>query len=312
MTSIFIQDGHRSERIDRSGLNYLSAGASGAVYEVTRGRYMGMAFKEYQADKAPPLGKLQAMISNPPQGCVIANTRIPQFAWPHALVVSDTGRLAGFLMPLISHAESTSLVPYITASEGVRQLSPRERGLDSRYALCRNLAVALRDLHCAGHALVDLKDQNVRVHRGTLFLTVIDADGCRVCNRASGQVYPAEAYSPGYICPEALKGKLSPKELGLNQDLFALAVLIFQVLTFGVHPYQGVAASMGMSNDDGVMTGIYAYSGQSPMDQYKVAGCRLDCLDDNTLSLFEEAFLGRPDQRPSAVEWADNFHGVLQ
>lgn len=312
MVSLFVREGGRSERIDRAALKRLSAGATGTVYAVTGGHYMGMAFKEYEVGKAPPLEKLQAMLSNPPQHGVVANTQIPQFAWPRALVIAKSGRYVGFLMPLISHTESTSLVPYITASEGLRQLSPHERSLPSRYVLCRNLAVALRDLHGAGHAMVDLKDQNLRVYRRTLFLTVIDTDGCRICNRIGGQVYPAEQYSPGYIAPEALKGSAPPSALGQSQDLFALAVLIFQVLTFGVHPYQGVAASMGKSNDEGVLTGIYAYSGQSPMNQYKVAGCKLDCLDDNTLKLFERAFLGHPDQRPTAAQWADNFNGVLR
>lgn len=311
MPELIAHSAGRLVRIERSALARLGSGVSGSVYAVTQGRCKGFALKEYDPGMAPLPAKLETMLRQPPAGVIIGNSGTPQFAWPMALVTDGHGAVAGFLMAEVSHAHSTSLVPYITRSEGLRQLTPHERSLPSRYLLCRNISVALDALHSVGHAVIDLKDLNLRVHRNTLLITLIDTDGFSIGDRVSGRRFPADHYSAGYIAPEALKSGAQPSTLGIEQDLWAAAVLFFEVLTFGFHPFQGVAASLGKSNDDGVRTGIYAYAQSAGKSAHRIPDCPVNSLDPGTLELFERAFLQGPNRRPSAATWTRHFQRIL-
>ena len=70
----------------------------------------------------------------------------------------------------------------------------------------------------------------------------------------------AEQVSDEYIAPESWKKK--PAQLGLQQDLFALAVIIFQLLDNGVHPFAGSAARGSTQATDlqaRIQEGLYPY-----------------------------------------------------
>jgi len=72
----------------------------------------------------------------------------------------------------------------------------------------------------------------------------------------------ADLISTDYIAPEVINNKLLPSKLGEKQDLYALSVLIFQILNRGLHPFSGRTVTKGNNintNDEKAAAGLFAY-----------------------------------------------------
>src|SRR5262249_20095276 len=156
-----------------------------------------------------------------------------QIAWPSALLRDKGGSFVGFLMPEIDMKAATEL------ENVLQKVSRRVRGIPELYGfrviLASNLAALMAELHRNGHYFIDMKPVNVRFYPGMWYLAILDTDGFSI---QGTKRWTAQQFSEEYIAPEA-KG-LAPGQLGIEQDLFALAVIVFRLLNNGVHPYQGV------------------------------------------------------------------------
>ena len=157
---------------------------------------------------------------------------IPQISWPSDYVVSQTGGFLGYRMPKMN---LTSLYRLNGFSKRMRRHENFPEFVGHRINIAYYLCAALAALHERGHYVVDLKPQNCFVHRSSMVVTLLDSDGFSILGK-NGERFPAYQFSEEYIAPEGIKK--SPTELGENQDLFALAVIIFKLLNNGVHPFQ--------------------------------------------------------------------------
>ena len=112
---------------------------------------------------------------------------------------------------------------------------------DRRYLLrtARNLAAALSALHSSGYVAGDLNESNVLV-TPTALVTLIDTDSFQVREdrewKSGASLCPVG--KPEYTPPE-LQGKPLSEVMRLpDHDAFGLAVLIFQLLMEGSHPFR--------------------------------------------------------------------------
>ena len=103
-----------------------------------------------------------------------------------------------------------------------------------RIAVARNLADVYNTLHNAGYYVVDTKPANIRTYKMVPGVCLLDCDGFKLKNSP----FEGDMITPDYIAPESI-GK-PPAQLGREQDIFALSVLIFQLLNNGIHPYSGI------------------------------------------------------------------------
>lgn len=55
--------------------------------------------------------------------------------------------------------------------------------------------------------------------------------------RGGGERFPAGQFTAEYLAPEFQKTGKVPEKQEEWQDRFALAVILFQLLNFGLHPY---------------------------------------------------------------------------
>ena len=274
--------------------------------------------KLYRDPAAEPRrrAKLEAMLAAPPSGREVGHggRRYVQLAWPEALVEragegEAAGPPAGFVMARVDLDDALVLDHALTAR------ARRAAGLDDDYrfraAAARNLAAAVAALHAQGHHVVDLKPSNVHVYRGAAFVAVLDCDGMSVAGRG-GERFPAHQYTDGYIAPEALRARAKPEALGEAQDRFALAVVVFRLLCNGLHPFQGVPRDSAVPTTDGARAaaGLYPYgagAGRLDPPPSSVYGA----FDPATRALFDRAFGGRPDGRPTAAAWRDHLGRLL-
>jgi hypothetical protein len=165
-------------------------------------------------------------------------------------------------MPYIQHA-----VPLLEV------FNPRRRAevlpqFDRRYLLrtAHNLAAALAALHRSGYVAGDLNESNVLVTPAAL-VTLIDTDSFQVREERGGKqiIHPCPVGKPEYTPPE-LQGK--PLDEIIRQpdhDAFGLAVLIFQLLMEGSHPFraQWLASGDPPPLETRIANGAYPYV-QSP------------------------------------------------
>ena len=107
-------------------------------------------------------------------------------------------------------------------------------GLGAKITLAANLSAVIAALHRQRHYVVDLKPVNLRFYRDSLYIAMLDCDGFSI---QRSERFPAQQFTVDYLAPE-LQG--APRSQRARRcDRFALAVVVFQLLNFGIHPFSG-------------------------------------------------------------------------
>ena len=292
----------------------LGKGATATIYQASDGENT-FAAKVYNKDTKLNKAKINAMLSNVPDHVTVdfAGITYPQLAWPLKIIMSDQQEPIGYLMPLIDLKDSFPLDYYYDKILFKKLNAPDEAALSFKLEVARNLASVVDDLHNNGHYFIDLKPQNIRVFRRSHIVTLLDCDGFSIKSK-TGDRYPAELISTDYIAPEVSSGNILPKDLGVAQDRYALAVILFQLLNHGTHPFQGILKTSAPSintNDEKAAAGLYPH-GLTPHPRISPRPQSTHHLWlDTTRELFDRSFIGAPNNRPSAGEWAGHFDKLL-
>ena len=289
----------------------LAEGGDAHIHLVTD--HPALVAKVYHEPGAEPRrrAKLDAMLAAPPEGRGGAGGADVRLAWPVALLEDGgDGPPAGFLMPRVDLDRAVVLEMLLTGR--ARRAAGLSDAYRNRVAAAANLAAAVAALHAQGDHVVDLKPSNVHVYRGSFYVALLDCDGMSIAAPGGAGRFPAHQYTDGYIAPEALRAKARPEALGEAQDRFALAVVVFQLLNRGLHPFQGVpapGASVPTTDGERVAAGLYPYGrggALSPPPRSLYAG-----FDLATKRLFDRAFAGGAGRRPSAAEWRTHLRVLL-
>ncbi len=204
----------------------IARGGEGSVYEVTGDA--GRVAKVYHTPATPQTAdKLAAMAA------LARPDLVKVAAWPGELLRdARTRRVAGFVMPKLADARPVQQL-YNPAMR-LREFPAADWAFQVRAA--RNLAAAFDEVHAAGCLVADVSGQNVFVTHGAL-ARLLDCDSFQVT--AAGRTFLCEVGTPEYTPPE-LQGKpfdRTPRTE--NHDRFGLAVLAYQLLFVGRHPYSG-------------------------------------------------------------------------
>lgn len=174
-------------------------------------------------------------------------------AWPLGLLHDAHGTAAGILMPRINGHKDIHVL-----------YSPRSRktdfpAADWRFLLrtAANVARAFAVVHEAGCVIGDVNHGGVVVSDRAL-VKLIDCDSFQVAGR--GQRFLCEVGVPTFTPPE-LQGKPFRGVVRTpNHDNFGLAVLIFQLLFMGRHPFAGRYAKGDLAIEDAISQFRFAYS----------------------------------------------------
>ena len=290
----------------------LGEGASGKVYALPA--RPGHAAKLYHTpDEARKYdAKIDAMLAAPPAlpPLEYRGHSYPQIAWPEAKLYDRAGRFVGFLMPEIDFRRSTSLVNLLQKNS--RKAEKLSDYYGYRVLVARNLAAVFVELHGAGHQMIDMKPANLRFYPDVCWMAVVDTDGFSVTG-PSRRLF-GEQVSDEYIAPEAWQKK--PAELGIEQDRFALAVIIFQLLNNGVHPFAGKAEraegnELPTDLQGRIVAGLYPHAIAPPAGIRPSAASIHRSFLRETRALFDRAFLGNGGDRPGAAQWRDHLEQLV-
>ncbi len=229
-------------------------------------------------------------------------------AWPTALVRDGRGVPAGFMMPRVDNR-----IPFnqITSPVDRKRLAPN-RHWDFLAHVCRNVAAAMQLIHDSGVVIGDVNDLNILVSLESGRITFIDVDSFQITQ--GGRSFPSGVGVPMYLPPELQGTSLVGMLRTVEHDRFALAVLIFQALMMGRHPYVGIGNVGSRELPDMIRELPFAYGDRARAMGISVppGALPLSVLTPELAELFTASFDRR--SRPEAKRWIaalDNFKNAL-
>lgn len=284
--TLFTQDG-RPLTLDRR----VGKGGEGEVYGVAGATDVLVKFYTL-ADLDSREAKVKAMIA---QGLAKAS---PLIAFPVQVVKDRTGKFAGFTMKRVSEHQAL----HELYSPGARKAAfPRA---DYRFLVraAANIARAVAAAHHADCVIGDLNHSGVLVSdKATAAL--IDADSFQVSEGAKQHL--CKVGVPEYTPPELQGQRLDRVARTANHDAFGLAVMIFQLLWMGRHPFAGRYRQGEMPLERAITEFRFAYSKTRDVDmEPPPAVPGLTGFPSEIAAAFEQAFSpSGATARPTAKQW---------
>ncbi|SDN56397.1 hypothetical protein SAMN05216517_111181 [Janthinobacterium sp. OK676] len=290
----------------------VKSGGAGSVYLLPGAPAQVAKLYHPHLDRAANRRKLEAMLELSPElpDQVENGKRYVQIAWPQAAVFDGQGGFAGFVMPLLDMAQTAELEQIM--QERQARAAGLPTGLGPKLTLAANLAAVIDALHQQQHYVIDLKPVNLRFYRDSLYIAMLDCDGFSIQGHA--ERFPAEQFTADYLAPE-FQRKGMPAGTEMAQDRFALAVVIFQMLNFGIHPYSGRPGNAQVATDipGRIRDGCYAYGVKRHKQLAPNATSGHALMPPELRAMFDRAFSPSPKpQRPSAADWAQLLRGYAQ
>ena len=196
-------------------------------------------------DPADTARKLELMVLHPPPD---PRTRHYQITWPLSLVTTPKrrGRTVGYTMTLLNPSVYHHIGSYFNPARRRSLLPECPRGYTYLHLLtmARNLAKATAHLHAHDTVIGDINSKNVLANdHGRI--AVIDTDSFQVEDPDSGQRYRCRVGTPEYTPPRLQGLEFSSLDRTRQDDLFSLAVMIYQLTLQGAHPFAGTQAAAG-------------------------------------------------------------------
>lgn len=278
----------------------LAGGGEGDIYEI-KNQPASLA-KIYKPAKRSleKENKLKTMILNPPKDPMKAAKHI-SIAWPINILYHNQ-RFIGFIMPKID--ESYSVFSLLSPTKKHHQ----KYNMRFTLTVAKNIAIALDALHQNDYIFGDFNESNILINDQAL-ATFIDTDSYQVKNKQNNIIYHCEVGKPEYIAPELHGQQIKDATLSIYHDSFSLAVLIFQLLMDGWHPYQGKLKDLTQSIDRvdvyAIKKGLFPYV-DNPELEPSPAAPSFEILSPELQKLFTKCFVdGHSIQsaRPTPKEW---------
>ena len=273
----------------------LGKGGEGTIFHVEGDP--SLALKIYTDGKQlERLPKLQAMIANK------LSSRTALVSFPLDTAHTNSG-FVGFTMR--KAVGSKPMFNLCISSDRKNEFPDANYRFLVRVAL--NYARAIASLHSLGAVVGDINESGALVDQKGL-VTLIDSDSFQYA--ASGTTYRCLVGKGEYTPPELQGRQLGSIDRTTNHDAFGLAVILFEILFLGRHPFSGIPQGRDHPTiSEAIAAGRFAYSPHKTvtnMEPPKHMPVLTDLPPDVAVA-FQRAFgphLGsKPQSRPTAAEW---------
>lgn len=288
------------------GARIAAAGGEGTVYEIPR--QPALVAKIYHRPvEARRARKLQRMIR-------MAGGELSTIAaWPQALLrLGPDGPVAGFLMARIDGQE----IHRLCSPADRRHHFPGARWSDL-IRVAREVAVAFETLHGCGIVMGDVNEKNLLVS-GAGQVRLIDCDSYQVPGEGEGEVFTCDVGVPLWTAPELQGRPFRGLPRTPNHDRFGLALLIFELLFMGRHPFAGVReGAEGGGIEEAIREFRFAFGrrDRDPGWAPPPHTLGLEALPEPLAGRFEQAFSREAERsggRPSGREWVEALDLLLE
>lgn len=279
----------------------IGKGGEGAVYAIGDDRQY--AVKIYTThDFATKESKIEAMVR-----AKLAGTA-PLVAFPISVAKAKSGAFLGFVMKLVvDHKPLHDLY-----SPGSRKQHFPQADYRFLVRAAANFARAMASVHQSKCVIGDINHSGILVSPKAT-VSLIDADSFQFSD--SGRQFLCQVGVPEYTPPE-----LQGKSLGgilrtQGHDAFGMAVVIFQLLFMGRHPFVGTVRRGDIPPlHENIQNFRYAYAETRDVGMDQPPGTpALSDFSPGLAGLFEDAFSRQnADQRPTAEQWIKQLDALEQ
>lgn len=207
----------------------ISQGGEGGVYEI-QGDPSRCA-KVWHPDKRSRerVVKLQAMCRIQPS---LTIQGLPILAWPDEILY-EGAEPVGYRMPKAENA--IPLYNYLTQAR--RKNAGVNMGQENLALLAQRIALIFNALHRNSCNVGDVNPLNILVRRDNQIPIIIDIDSFQIQDPANtNQTFPSTVGNPEYQPAE----RDMNRPIGASTDVFGLAVITYQLLLDGQHPFMGI------------------------------------------------------------------------
>jgi DNA-binding helix-hairpin-helix protein with protein kinase domain len=269
----------------------IGKGGEGEVFALADGS--GRAIKIYSVDDtAAREEKISAMVR------LRLAEQSTLVAFPLAIVRDRRGNFAGFIMTLVrDHKPLFELY-----SPGARKQNFPDASYRFLVRAALNTARGVASVHKAGCIIGDINHSGVLISNKAI-AALIDADSFQVID--GNRRHLCRVGVPEYTPPELQGLNLGSVLRTTNHDAFGLAIVVFQLLAMGRHPYVGAYANGDLPLPRAIAEHRFAYSRQRSVGMSPPPGAvSLDDFPAPLAQAFETAFgpLKRT-YRPNAAQW---------
>ena len=222
-------------------------------------------------------------------------------AFPIDVLLGPNGTFVGFVMKKIGGHKPVHLL----FSPASRKIEFARANFAFLIRAANNIARAVASVHATGCVIGDLN------HSGFLMSdqatsVLIDSDSFQVT--AGTKSFLCKVGTPEYTPPELQGGRFDRIRREPNHDNFGLAVLIFQLLFMGKHPFSGKFLGKGdappLERNIGEYKFAYSVLARSNVEPPPGAPLLTD-FPDYIAHAFEAAFTRvSPTARPTAADWS--------
>lgn len=271
----------------------LGKGGEGQVYDLTDDPLS--VLKVYSEPlNAAKIRKLQLMTS-------LGNDKITAYAaWPQDVVKDSSGVVRGFVMKRLNN-----YVPiHMLFSPMDRKKIFPDKGYNFLVRVAGNLSKAFHACHASGIVMGDVNEGNILVNSQGM-VAFIDCDSFQL--KDGNGYFFCEVGVPRYTPPEILvMASFENLTRTVNTDNFSLAVILFQLLFLGRHPFAGKNSSTEeIDEEKAIKQKWFAYSLNNqtkklstPDNTYSIHN-----ITSELSALFHSAF-EQTENRPQPTAWA--------
>ena len=219
-------------------------------------------------------------------------------AFPKSIAKSTSGEFLGFVMPLLQGSQLHEIY-----SPGPRKTNFPNADYRFLVRTALNISKAFASVHDAGCVIGDINHSSTLISNQAV-VTLIDADSFQFS--FASKDYLCTVAVPEYTPPELQGSNFSKIKRTPNHDSFGLAVVLFQILFMGRHPYSGTVKSGEMPQlHENIKNFKYVYANSSFSGLQQPPGTPLIINFSKEIAiLFEKAFLkDNYFSRPTAMDW---------
>ncbi len=234
---------------------------------------------------------------------------------PVSLIQNNEGVPVGYLTEFFDFSKYLSVDSFFDPQKEKNLPAPFLQALTYRLQIAVNLSKLVADLHRKDYYVINWSVAKILVHLTSREVVFVDCESLSFPRNSDGRRNTTDL-TTGYIAPEFVNKTEAYDQFNQpQQDYFGLAVLLFQLLNNGIHPFHGYIAEdvkKGLrSLDDCVAAGLYPYAMTEHGQIKPLAGSIHQSLDEVSRQLFDKAFFGDIAKRPTPQDWLEHFEKIL-
>lgn len=303
MRHFYLEDG---TKLSVNEDNPLGKGGEGTVYALPQNTDILLKVYTKRALKRMPNieSKIKNMTQKPPSLQSYQDLTI--IAWPQKVVYNKKHEFIGYLMHAVNAKNNLSHI----ITPGLQKKKFPDITWKDRLVIAINLALVMDQIHKNDAVIGDINTSDFFVYP-QFEIGVVDTDSFQILSKHN-ELFHCNVFTPDYTPPEIIRAQASGDTIKRtpNNDNYGLAILVFQILMNGVHPFSarisrslefdGNAINYCMENE------IFPYHSDTKSIKPPKNAMPLAFLPDTIQTLFIKAFQKydpKGEARPTAEEW---------